>query len=73
MLGENDTWKHIEEKVDDYHEFGVDIVWVADPKTQSVRVYPKGRKPHVCHGDDELDGGKVLPGMCCKVSEFFVA
>ena len=71
VLGEEDTWPRVQEKVRDYHEFGVDMVWVADPRTLSVRLYPKRGEPYVLHEKDTLSGGKLLPGFQCAVSEFF--
>jgi len=72
VLGDDDTWKNIEKKVDEYHAFGVDLVWVADPRTLSVRVYPRKGEPSVLHETDYISGGKLLPGFRCKVAEFFL-
>lgn len=72
ILSADVSWKKMEEKVAEYHAFGVDLVWVADPQTQSVRLYPKGKASRVLHGQDELAGGHLLPGFRCKVVEFFV-
>ena len=71
VLAEDDSWKKIEAKVAEYHSFGVDLVWIADPKTLSVRVYPRGDKPTVCPKGGELSGGRALPGFRCKVARFF--
>ena len=72
VLGEDDTWKDLEEKTEEYRSFGVDMVWVVDPKTLSVRLYPRRGEPYVLHEKDEISGGKILPGFSCGVSEFFV-
>jgi Uma2 family endonuclease len=71
VLGEEESWSEIEQKVAEYHGIGVDMVWVADPKTLSVRLYPKKGEPYVLQTKDEIAGGKLLPGFKCKVSEFF--
>jgi Uma2 family endonuclease len=71
VLGEKDTWEEIEKKVAEYHSIRVDMVWVVDPQTQSVRLYPRAGKPSVLHGSDELTGGRLLPGFRCRVSDFF--
>ena len=71
VLSEDVSWKKMEEKVADYHGFGVDRVWVVDPKTQSVRLYPKGKPATLLHDSDELSAGGLLPGFRCTVSEFF--
>jgi len=71
VLAEDESWKRMEEKVADYHAFGVDLVWVADPQTETVRAYPKGRRPKLCSAGAPLDAGKLLPGFTCEVAEFF--
>ena len=71
VLGADESWKKMEEKIAEYHAFGVDLVWVADPRMLAVRLCPRGGEPSVLHGSDELTGGNVLPGFRCKVSEFF--
>lgn len=71
VLSEDDSWKKMEEKIADYHTFGVDMVWVIDPRTLAVRLYPRGAEPFVLHSADEIDGGELLPGFRCRVAEFF--
>ncbi|MCZ7645346.1 MAG: Uma2 family endonuclease [Planctomycetota bacterium] len=71
ILASEGSWGKIEEKVQEYHRFGVDLVWVADPKTRSVRVYPKDGEPALKQRDDELNAPSLLPGFACRVSELF--
>jgi Uma2 family endonuclease len=71
VLGQKDTWESLEEKVTEYHTFGVELVWVVDPNTQTVRIYPRNGQSFVAHGIDKIDGGKGLPGFQCQASEFF--
>lgn len=71
VLGEDDSWSHIEQKVAEYHALGVDLVWVADPHTQTVRAYPRGETPGVLQSTDELDGGTLLSGFRCRVADLF--
>ena len=67
----SDTWSVMDEKVDDYHRTGVDMVWVVDPKTRTVKKFPRGGKPAVIHDGGEIDGGKILPGFKVPVSRIF--
>jgi Uma2 family endonuclease len=71
VLGKEDSWQDIEEKVSEYQHIGVDLVWVADPKTWSVRVYPLKDEAFILHDDDMITGGKLMPGFKCRVGEFF--
>ena len=71
VLSEDSTWNDIEKKIAEYHDFGVDMVWVADPHTLAVKLYPRKGKPRVLQTSDEITGGKLLPGFRCKVASFF--
>lgn len=67
----SDTWSEMDEKVDDYHRTGVDMVWVVDPETRTVKKFPRGGKPAIVHDGGEIDGGKILPGFKVPVARFF--
>jgi Uma2 family endonuclease len=71
VFGEEDSWVEIEKKIEDYHNFGVDMVWVAVPDTATVRVYPRGGQAYTLGPDDEVDGGEILPGFRVKVAKCF--
>lgn len=71
VLGDDASWEDIETKTAEYHRFGVDLVWVVDPHTHTVRLYPKRGKGSVVHDGGEVRGGRLLPGFRCKVAEFF--
>ena len=71
VLSRDDSWEKMEAKIADYHAFGVDMIWVADPQTVSVRRYPRGGEPSVLNPKDVISGGSFLPGFRCKVAKFF--
>jgi Uma2 family endonuclease len=71
VLARDESWSRVEQKVAEYHAFGVDLVWVADPQTRSVRVYPRGQESSLLPPDGELDGGALLPGFRCSLAELF--
>ncbi|MBI2921691.1 MAG: Uma2 family endonuclease [Planctomycetes bacterium] len=71
VLGQQDTWEKMENRLAEYHKFGVDLVWIAVPQTQTVCSYPRAGKPSLLHEEDELASPKLLPGFRCKVSEIF--
>jgi Uma2 family endonuclease len=72
VLSPGDTRREVDEKVEDWLEAGAQAVWVLNPKRRSVSVYRSMMDVVRLSGDDELDGGEVVPGFRCKVSEFFV-
>ena len=71
VFGEEDTWEYMEEKIKDYHEFGVDLVWVALPETATVKVFPRGGTPYTIGPEGEIDAGEILPGFRVPIAKFF--
>ena len=72
VVSPGDTYSEVEEKVEDWLEAGARAVWVLNPKRRSVSVYRSMTDVTHLSEDDELDGGDVVPGFRCKVSEIFV-
>jgi len=71
VLPDDGSWTDMEKKVDEYHAFGVEMVWVADPNTRTVKLYPRGGEARIVHDGSELDGAPVLPGFKVPVAKFF--
>jgi Uma2 family endonuclease len=71
VLSRDTSWEKIEEKVADYHRFGVDLVWVLDPQTLSLRAYPRDHKPQIFKDTETVSAAPHLPGFSCVVRAFF--
>jgi Uma2 family endonuclease len=71
VLSPNDSARYITEKVTDYLENGVEVVWVVDPETKTVTIYSKTGVKKLTE-KNTLTGGDVLPGFRCKVADLFV-
>ena len=65
------SWTETEEKIDEYHAAGVDLVWVLDPRTQTLRAYGRGASPVLLHGSDAASADPLVPGFSCRVADFF--
>jgi Uma2 family endonuclease len=65
------SWKDMMDKVLEYLNMGVRLVWVIDPKVKRVTVFTQDREPQTLAEENELDGGEVLPGFRCQVSDLF--
>jgi Uma2 family endonuclease len=63
IVSPSNTAREIMRKVLEYLTAGTRIVWVVDPSTRSVTVYPGREHIRILQGQDELDGGSVLPGF----------
>jgi Uma2 family endonuclease len=69
----NDTVLELDEKIKEYLDAGVRLIWVINPDLRTVKIYRPGRPiTEVCNGD-ELSGEDVVPGFACKVSNLFAA
>lgn len=72
VVSPNDSYSEVEEKVDEYLEAGVRLVWVLDPSTRSIRVHRQNGTVADLRESEELDGEEVLPGFRCKVGGLFL-
>ena len=71
IVSPNDNLQEVRDKARMWLSFGVRLVWVAFPNSRSVDVYPAGGAMFTLHDGDTLDGGDVLPGFSCLVSDVF--
>ena len=72
VISPNDIYYRVEQKVREYLDAGVRMVWLVNPDDRTVRVFSKGEHISVQLGpDDELTGGEVMPGFSCRVGELF--
>ena len=67
----NDSLRILKEKAEMWQNFGVPLVWVGYPDRREVEVYSSGGSVVTLDENDVLDGGDVLPGFSCRVSEIF--
>jgi Uma2 family endonuclease len=65
------SWRGMAEKVADYHSIGVDMVWIADPNTRTVKTYPRKGQPTIIHDGSSIKGGSILPGFSVPIASFF--
>jgi Uma2 family endonuclease len=72
VLSPGDTYSEVDEKVEDWLAAGTRAVWIVNPKRRSVTVYRSMTEVTRLSDSDELEGGDVVPGFRCKVSEIFV-
>jgi Uma2 family endonuclease len=71
VLSPNDTARYIMEKINDYLDNGVELVWVIDPESRTVTIYSKSGIKKLTE-KDTLTGDDVMPSVKCKVASLFV-
>jgi Uma2 family endonuclease len=74
VVSKNDEYADVMEKVESYMTDGVRLVWVFEPRTQTVTVRTSGSaQATILHADDTLDGGAVVAGFSVRVGDVFAA
>ncbi len=71
VLSPSDRASDMQVKAALYQEAGVPLIWVVDPRAQTVTVLALGQAPLVLTATDTLDGGEVLPDFQVAVAELF--
>jgi Uma2 family endonuclease len=71
VISPGDLAHEVAEKIEEYLQAGVSLVWVVEPELRIVDVYRKSGVNNRLHETDDLLGEDVLPGFCCKVAELF--
>ena len=73
VVSPDDRISEVERKVAVWFKAGTRRVWVVNPIQRSLTDYAAPRRFRVLPEADEVDGGEVIPGFRCRVSEFFPA
>jgi Uma2 family endonuclease len=68
VVSPGDTFTEVMEKVQEYLDAGVRLVWVVDSRRRALLVYPGG---YMLAEKDTLTGGEVLPGFAVPIVRLF--
>ena len=71
VLSPADRPRDILDKVGEYLQAGVRLVWVIDPEQRTAVVHRSPGRVQQLGPDDYLDGGDVVPGFRCRLAEVF--
>jgi Uma2 family endonuclease len=71
VVSPSNLWSEVEEKVEEYLEAGVRMVWIVNPRTRSITVYRSRSQVQILGSKDTLAGEDVLPGFSVSVAEIF--
>jgi Uma2 family endonuclease len=71
VVSPSDRPAEVAEKVEAWLATGARQVWVVDPRNRTVTIHVAGLAERTLTAEDTLEGGEILPGFTCKVSDFF--
>jgi Uma2 family endonuclease len=71
VISRSNTRKEMEEKLKEYFEKGVRLVWFVRPRNRVVDVYTSADQFARLTASATLDGGDVLPGFSILVGDLF--
>jgi len=72
VISPSDRLTSVRRKVASYQQAGVPLIWVVNPRRQTVDVYhPNDAQPTTLGLDDALDGEDVVPGFTLPVLTVF--
>jgi len=71
VVSPNDTRREVREKVNDWLDAGVRLVWVVNYQKRTITEYRSRQQIRVLTEEDTLDGGDVVPGFSLSVREVF--
>jgi Uma2 family endonuclease len=69
ILSPSESPRRVLDKLGEYLEAGVKLVWVIDPKGRPGTVYRSLGEVRVVTADGELDGEDVIPGFTCRLAD----
>lgn len=69
VISINDVARDLEQKVEEYLEAGVRLIWVVHPETGTAMVYRSDGTVQRLHANDLLLGEAVLPGFSVRLGE----
>ena len=71
IVSPSDDASELLDKIAEYFEAGMELVWVVYPHQSLVYVYESLTEVHGLTRSEVLDGGKVLPGFRLPLQELF--
>lgn len=71
VISPSDTLYEVEEKIEEYLEAGVKLIWIVNPKKRTVTIYQPNIEPQTLREADTLDGREVVPGFQYSLARLF--
>jgi len=71
VISPNDLFKDVLEKLREYFQYGVQLVWAVVPEAQQVYVYDSPTQVRILTVRDTLTGSKILPDFHLPLASLF--
>ena len=73
VISTSDVWSKIRDKIVEYQQVGVPLVWVIDPEGQTVFIYhlADGLVGQIIGANAVLDGENIVPNFTLPVADLF--
>jgi Uma2 family endonuclease len=71
VLSPSDSPRRVLQKIGEFLECGVPIVWLVDPRAQTVTEFRSLSQTQQFTATDTITAEPILPGFACAVSRFF--
>ncbi len=71
IISKNDQINEVEEKILEYFENGVEVIWIIFPKIKKVEVYTSIEDVKICFGNTICSAMPVLPDFNISVNDIF--
>lgn len=71
IISPSDKVKPVEQKVIEYFDAGVQVVWHIHPALRMVRVFTSARQNVTCFENDEFGAAPAIPDLHITVAELF--
>lgn len=71
VVSPGDRVYDLREKLDDYRDAEIPLIWIVHPPSRSVEVIRLDGTRSELGPDDELTGEDILPDFRCRVADFF--
>ncbi len=70
VVSPNDTTYETDEKVREFLDAGVPLVWVVNPEQRTVKIHRAAETGTILRENDEISGEDVIPGFRSRVGDF---
>lgn len=71
ILSDSESYQDVLDKIQDYFDGGVRLVWYIVPKQRKIYVYPSPDESKVYKGSDVISAAPVLPDFQFMVADLF--